>query len=284
MDIKKLRDLAPWEWPDDTRDALLEVLIDVGAGEQERLLAAEMAGNFVVIDDALAGALLAVVGDASQTDELRSRAAIALGPALEAADTGEFDDPDEVPISERAFRTINRSLRDLYADAAVPREVRRRILEASVRAPQDWHRGAIRAAHASDDRKWKTTAVFCMGFVDGFEPQILEALKSDDPELKLEAVRAAGNQGVEKAWPHIRALLRSRRTNRNLLLVAIEAAGSMDDEEAMEILYELNESDDEEIAEAAEDALTFAGLDDDEEGEEDEFGDDDEGEDEEEED
>jgi HEAT repeat protein len=123
-----------------------------------------------------------------------------------------------------------------------------------------------------------------MGFVDGFEPQILEALKSDDPELKLEAVRAAGNQGVEKAWPHIRALLRSRRTNRNLLLVAIEAAGSMDDEEAMEILYELNESDDEEIAEAAEDALTFAGLDDDEEGEEDEFGDDDEGEDEEEED
>jgi hypothetical protein len=54
-------------------------------------------------------------------------------------------------------------------DASVPTDVRRRILEASVRAPQDWHRDAIRAAYASDDDVWRLTAVFCMRSVRGFE-------------------------------------------------------------------------------------------------------------------
>jgi hypothetical protein len=44
-----------------------------------------------------------------------------------------------------------------------------RILEASVRAPQDRHPDAVRAAYASGDAAWKLTAVFRMADVRGFE-------------------------------------------------------------------------------------------------------------------
>lgn len=77
-----------------------------------------------------------------------------------------------VPISERTFRRIEKSLRELYMDAQIPWEVRRRILEASVRAPQDWHESAVRSAYASGDDASKLTAVFCMRFVRGFDEQI----------------------------------------------------------------------------------------------------------------
>lgn len=44
----------------------------------------------------------------------------------------------------------------------VPKEVRRRVLEGSVRAPQDWHKDAITEAYAGNDELWKLTAVFAM--------------------------------------------------------------------------------------------------------------------------
>jgi hypothetical protein len=50
-------------------------------------------------------------------------------------------------------------------------KVRRRVLEASVRAPQDWHQEAIREAYSSGDESWRLTAVFCMRFVRGFKDQ-----------------------------------------------------------------------------------------------------------------
>ena len=111
-------------------------------------------------------------------------------------------------------------------DASVPEDVRRRILEASVRAPQDWHQDAIRAAYASDDDAWRLTAVFCMRFVRGFDEQILEALDSENPDIHYEAVCAAGSWEVDAAWPHITALVTSRKTEKSLLLAAIEAVAA----------------------------------------------------------
>ena len=103
-----------------------------------------------------------------------------------------FADPDDVPVAERTFHRIGESLRKLYMDAGVPEEVRRRILEASVRAPEDWHEEAVRAAYGSDDDAWRLTAVFCMRFVRGFDEQIVEALDSENPDIHYEAVCAAG--------------------------------------------------------------------------------------------
>jgi uncharacterized protein (UPF0147 family) len=62
-----------------------------------------------------------------------------------------FVDAQNVPISDNKFHEIQESLCKLYLGTNVPKEVRRRVLEASVRAPQDWHRDAIREAYACAD-------------------------------------------------------------------------------------------------------------------------------------
>ncbi len=258
MDVKILTNIPPWEWPEGTDKVLLDILRDGRAATSDRLLAAELAGNFTVINDELVEALLTIVRSGDESEKLRGQAAISLGPVLEHADMEEFQDPDDVPIVEQTFHRIQESLRRLYMDAGVPKDVRRRILEAAVRAPQDWQRDAIRAAYASDDEAWRLTAVFCMRFVRGFTKQILEALNSSNPDIHYEAVHAAGNWEVDAAWSHVVALVRSMDTEKQLLLAAIEAVGSIRPREAGEVLDDLADSDDEDIADAVSEALAMA--------------------------
>src|ERR1022692_1696893 len=272
MDLKTLRDTPPWEWPKGAGKRFLAILRDPHADAADRLLAAGLAGDFTVINDPLAGALLSILGSAAEPEELRARAAISLGPAIEQADIEEFDDPDAVPISRKMFRAIQQSLRKLFLDSGVPELVRRSILEAAVRAPQDWHTGAIRNAWSNSGQEWKRTAVFCMGHVRGFDQQILEALKNSDPGSHYHAVRAAGTWEVEAAWPHVAALADSD-TNKPLRLAAIEALGTIRPLDSVEILANLADSEDPDIAEAAGEAMSMAeGMLDDED--DDEFADD----------
>jgi hypothetical protein len=156
-------------------------------------------------------------------------------------------------------RAIRDSLSDAYLDADAPKEVRRRALEASVRGEADWHTAAVRAAYHSGDDEWRLTAVFCMSYVKGFDSEIVEALESGDPELRYEAVHAAGNWAVERAWPHIRALVRVEEdVDKPLLLTAIDAAVCIRPGEVAEVLGDLAESEDEEIAEAVLEAMVMA--------------------------
>ena len=146
MDLRTLKDTSPWDWPEGTGKMPLDILRDDRTSESDLLLAAELAGDLTVINDELVEALLFILHRGDRSDEVRGRAVISLGPVLEHADTQRFEDADDLPIRERAFHGLQESLRKLYWDANVPKEVRRRILEASVRAPQDWHADAIRAA------------------------------------------------------------------------------------------------------------------------------------------
>jgi hypothetical protein len=209
MDIKSLQDIPPWDWPRDAGKRLKEVLIDRRANESDRLVAAELAGDMVVINDELADSLMAIIRSADEPEELRARAAISLGPVLEQADIDGYDDPESVPITEPKFRNIQDAFQKLYFDNSVPKEVRRRILEASVRAPESWHQNAIGTAYSSGDREWMLTAVFAMRWVSGFDDQILEALESADPDIHFEAVQAAGNWGVAAAWSHVTAIVQT---------------------------------------------------------------------------
>lgn len=269
MDVKVLRDIPPWEWPDGAGKMFLDILRDDQAAEGDRLLAAELAGDFTVINDELADALLSVLRSGDESEKLRGKAVISLGPVLEQADLHGFEDAGDVPIAERTFHRIQESLRKLSMDAGVPEDVRRQILETSVRAPQNWHQDAVRAAYGSDDEAWRLTGVFCMRFVRGFDEQILEALDSGNPDIHYEAVCAAGNWEVDAAWPHITALVTSGETDKRLLLAAIEAVASIRPQEAAEILNDLTDSDDEDIVEAVLEATAMAEVlsDDDEDDE-----------------
>jgi hypothetical protein len=272
MDLKTLQDTPPWEWPSNAGKMFLGILRDRQADDSETLLAADLAAELTVMNDALADALLSIVGNVAEPEQLRAKAAISLGPVLELADEEEFDDPDDVPITEKTFRKSKQSLRKVYLDSGIPKLVLRRILEASARAPEEWHTGAIRDAYENEDQEWKLTAVFCMRWVRGFDKQILEALESADADIHYQAVHAAGNWEVDAAWPHVSALATSEGTNKPLRIPAIEALATIRSRQSIEILANLTQAEDEDIADAASEAKSMAeGFSDDElEGEEEE--------------
>jgi len=255
--FKTLQNTPSWEWPADAGKSLRAVLADGGAAHADRILAADLAGEFSVLDDELAGALLAIVRSGDEPADLRCTAVISLGPALDDADTMGFDDADDTSLSEPVFQQIQDSLRNLFMDTDVTKEVRRRILEASARAPEEWHEEAVRTAYASGDPAWQLTAVFCMRCIPDFDAQILDALESQDPAIYYQAICAAGSWEIDGAWPHVEVLVTSDGTGKELRLAAMEAAACIRPDEARGILGDLTDSPDDDIVEAAFDALAM---------------------------
>lgn len=251
-----------WEWPADATDVLLEALRGGAIDESELKLAVELASSVVAMNDEIARALLDLLLDRSSPASVREAAAISLGPTLEVMDTYDADDPidalEEPLVSGVVLRAIREVLHAVYLDADSPKDVRRRTLEAAVRSSEGWHAGAIRAAWYSGDDDWRLTAVFGMRHVAGFDHEILEALESPHPLIRLEALRAADAYEVKDAWPHVRAILEATTADKELLLAAIAAAASIKRDEAEGLFAKLDESD-AEIASAIDEALTFSG-------------------------
>jgi len=260
MNIMTLSDIPPWEWPANADKIILEALGDQTVSNSERLLAAGMAGDATVVNDVLADALLSIICNGSEPDDLRARSAIALGPALEYAFSDDFDDPDDIPITEAMFSRIQETFYEQFMESRTPKLLQRRILEASVRAPQEWHQNAVRDAYIRGDNDWKLTAVFCMQYIRGFDKQILEALSNENPDVVYEAVCGAGNWEIDAAWPQISAFVTSAEIDRDLLLAAIEAAALIRPLEASDILNPLLDSDDEDIVDAVYEALAMTDV------------------------
>jgi hypothetical protein len=258
MDVQDLSEIPPWEWPAAAAETLLKVLRNREAPADERLRAAEMASSVTVMNEPIAEALLALLRDPDEREEIRGQAAISLGPALEDLDTDlGWEEPDELLLPERMLGTIQNALHRVYLDAGAPKFVRRRALEAAVRAPAEWHAGAVRAAYHSDDEEWRQTALFAMAYVPDFDAEILETLQGPEPALRYEAVRAAGQRGLKKAWRHVKRIVETERSDQALLVAAIEAVGGIRPSAAAEVLADLRDHEDEEIAEAVEEALSW---------------------------
>lgn len=162
MGLKVLKEMPPWEWPEDTGKTLLGILLDDQAPEPDRVLAAELAGDYTVIND-------------------------------------------------------ERTTEEAHAE----------------------HAGELPV------------------LVVAFDEQILEALDSKNGSIHYEAVMAAGSWELDEAWPHVAALLDPKRTDKALLLAAIEAAASIRPGEAAHTLIGLTNSSDEDIVEAAYEAMAM---------------------------
>jgi len=259
MNLRELSETPTWDWPDDAPEVLLAVLQDRTASLADRQLVATLVAEIDVMDDAFAAALLVIATDRAENVELRAAAALALGPSLEYADILDPEELDEEEaFSAAAIRRVEESLHTLYDAVDTPDALRRAALEASVRAPRPWHEDAVRAAHTSADPAWRLAALFCLRFVDGFVPQILEALASDDPALRYQAVCAAGEQELEAAWPHVLAVLQEPAPDRELLIAAIDAAARIRPDEAIEAIERFTDSSDPDVAETALDAMAMA--------------------------
>ena len=216
----------------------------------------------VEMDDALAREILGIIAS-DAADDIRADAVVALGPAVEECGIEYMDGELELeedagfsgaPLSREAFRELTSALRAVYEDETQPTIVRRRALEVLVRDPQPWQKDAIRRDFASSERDWKMTALFAMGYVRGFERELLEVLRTADGDLLYEAVRAAGNAEVVEAAPILEAFALSDEADRDVRLEAIAALPSVDPE-CFDLLDELAESPDDEVRAAAEEAL-----------------------------
>jgi len=257
--IHILIDMPPWEWPEDASEAIRMVLCDKKCSGEDRVLAAELAGDNAVMDQKMAKHLLSILKSGDESEELRSTVATSFGAGLEYACLMDFEEEDDA-LPEEMFAEIQKTLRTLFQDTDTPKLIRRRILEGSVRGPMEWHQAAVKEAYETGDREWQITAVFCMGYLEGFEAHVIESLASDNQEVFYEAVRAAGNLALKDAWPVIEELLEQKDIDKWLLIAAIQAAATINPEEASDRLVEFAESDDEDITDAAEDALTTAGM------------------------
>lgn len=229
-----------------------------------------------VADDALSLELLRFAGDPEMPEQERASALIALGPTLQLCWEDEDDDgtlpsapPDadafdvaffEHPLSNTGYAEVREALRRMYHDAETPKLLRRRALEAAVRAPRPWQQEAAAAAWQSDDPEWRVTAVFAMGHLGGmtdasFEEEIREALAGSDEVLRREAMLAAGRSGFEEMAPQLMDVATRTDADPEDRVTAVEALGEMMFEGATELLESLTDDPDREVARAAEEAL-----------------------------
>jgi HEAT repeat protein len=97
-----------------------------------------------------------------------------------------------------------------------------------------------------------------MRFIRGFDEDILAALNSPDPHIRYNAVCAAGNWGLDEAWPHITRLLESPDTDKYELIAAIEASIEIRPKEAGMFLLDLTDHDDGDVVDAAHENMAMA--------------------------
>ena len=225
------------------------------AEDEEMREAAKEAAAGAMVDD-LARDLVALIADASASDDARGDAAIALGPALEVCHYEGYEEHgEEMPLTAPVFAEVKQALESLYADESVSVLVRRRILEAAVRAPVEWQMAAIRTAWASDDADWRLTAVFCMGQVEGFRDELIAAMAADDLDLRCEAIFAAAEADMEEAGPEVIKLAQTTSLDKDVRMAAIHALAMIAPEGAPEALEALVDDEDPEISEMAQEAL-----------------------------
>jgi hypothetical protein len=238
------------EWSDETVELVLASLRSDDAAD--RKIAASLAWR--VAGHRVGRELLRLFREDSD-NEVRASAAIGMGPMLEEIDMMLGDDDDDEPIEEGLFEDVQRALREVHEDPREPELVRRRALEAAVRAPEAWMEGAAREALASADPLWRMTGVFAAGHVGGLDSAVVASLHDAEAGVRIEAVRAVANLGLEDAAGQIGEWATSDEVDRDLRLECIVALAELPGDDVAAILEAMSLDDDDEIAAFAQGAL-----------------------------
>ena len=239
-----------WELPFEARSVLLESLSSDDPAVRRDAL--DLLTHS--LDDELASLALRIACSDPE-EEIRSAAATALAAGLAAAAAAATTPELASPLSPAGFAALRQGLHHLYLDGASPKEVRRRALETSVQAPDPWQEGATRAAWASADPEWRTTAVFCMARLPACVNDLVEALRDREPQVRLEAARAAGDAGLRTAAPRLLVLAQADDEEGIVRMAAMESLGLLGDRGAIGPLRALAGHADPELAFAARSAL-----------------------------
>jgi len=268
----RLSDLEPSElavlekaWPGVPvwrRQALLEDIEELG--EKDYVLSFEAIGRFALRDsdpivrkfavrtlwEYESDDLIPIYLDMVETDddtEVRAAVATALGKYIYL---GEIEE-----LSVKKLRMVEEKLLEL-ATSADKTLVRRRALEALGFSSRDEVPPLIEQAYNSRHVDWLVSALFAMGRSANqrWNGMVLAKLESDDPEVRMEAVRAAGELEAQEAVPRLIELLED--VDEDVRLAAIWSLSQIGGEGVRELLEEqYDEAEDEDEAQLIESAL-----------------------------
>ena len=269
-DVERLRPV--WEsLPASYRRKLLRTLVDISetnyeldysrfarfALEDPDVVVREAAIESLWEDDSLE--LMEQLIQVAQTDEareVRASATSALGRFILAGELGELPETETVKAQEAAISILNNQTED--------NDVRRRALEAIANCSHPIVEGAIDEAYNGDDHRMQISAVFAMGRTcdDRWGDIVISELDNDDPEMRYEAARAAGELELEDAVSPLTRL--AYDDDVEIQDVAIWSLGEIGGKEAVRVLSLLEKSarldDKTELLTAIEDALANAQL------------------------
>jgi HEAT repeat protein len=189
-------------------------------------------------------------------NDVRVAAVKALGPFVLRGELGKLPE---------AFNTdLQNLVMALHRDRDENLDVRRRALESLGNCGREGVSDLIRQAYQSRELLMRASAVFAMGRScdDMWTPQIIAELSSDDPELRYEAARAAGELELRPALSRLAEL--AFEDDREIQEMAIWALGEIGGKEAHRVLDQLaavaDSTEDDELADAIAEAQSVAAL------------------------
>lgn len=179
--------------------------------------------------------------------DVRAAAASALGYYVYLGELEELDPLKKDEVEATLLRVFRGNHPDL---------VRRRALEALGYTSLEEVQPLIQQAYASDNRYWKSSALFAMGrsASEIWLPQVLESLDSRLPQIRAEAARAAGELDAHGAVERLLELLDD--PDEDVMSAAIWSLSQLGGEGVGDALVRvLKRTDDEELAEWIDSAL-----------------------------
>lgn len=191
-----------------------------------------------------------------ESTEVRAAAISELGRFILLGEYGEIPENEAVRVQDVAINLLNDTAEDI--------QVRRRALEAISNSSLEFVADAIEEAYESDEHLMRVSAVFAMGrsYDERWNETVLREMRNDDPEIRYEAARAAGELEIEEAVTLLGQL--AVADEREIKQVAIWSLGEIGGTQSMRLLTALaedaEEAEDEDLHEAIEDAIGYAGM------------------------
>ena len=213
----------------------------------------EVRGNAITLlwecDDPKLAPRFVDILENDESDLVQTAAAAALGKFVLL---GELD---EIP-SSAAQRTIQALIEKLKSNP--PKEIHQEVLKSLAYSSDPAITSLIEKAFLDPDPSWRLAAVISMGRSadDRWKKPVLQMIKSDDPEMKSEAVKAAGELELSAARAMLLQILEDEEDDFELRTNAIWSLSKIGGENVKSVLLRLLEdAPDEEEAEVIEMAI-----------------------------
>jgi HEAT repeat protein len=173
---------------------------------------------------------------------------------------GEYEELDHAQI--RHAQTL---AYETWYNHQEPVEVRRRALEAFANCTDERLPDMIAEAYKSHLPEMQVSALFAMGrsYDSRWNSTVIKELDNEDPKIRYEAVRAAGELELKQAVQRLGKIARDER-DREIMLMAVWSLGEIGGDLATRVLGRLadeaEDREDDDLIEAIEEAMDTASL------------------------